>query len=167
MSHSFSTATLLKFEATFNKHLDRLFRNVAQSGDQVLDLKLLVSCYSYDVISELAFEKDLRTQDRPSNDILPPIPDHILVGALYGSVPSLIPYSMRLSNLLPIPGLQKLIASRRQLSARAAEYVRDAMERHKEGDRESLLANVFEATDPETGARLETEEICSEAFAFL
>jgi hypothetical protein len=30
-----------------------------------------------------------------------------------------------------------------------------------------LLANIFEAEDPETGARLTIDEICAEAFAFL
>src|SRR5262249_8737669 len=125
MAHSFSMATLLKFESTFNKHLDRLFKNVEQSAGRVFDIKEFASCYAYDIIGDLAFDKDLHTQDHPSRDKLPPIADHILVGALYGLVPSLMPYSMRLGNKLPIPGLQKLFTSRRQLSAQATEYVKN------------------------------------------
>lgn len=169
MAHSFSMATLLKFEPTFDKHLNRLFANIERSSSsgQVFDIKDFLACYAYDVIGELAFEKDFDTQSHPSKDTLPPIPDHILIGTLYGLVPSLMPYSMRLGNKLPIPGLQKLFESRRRLSEQTAEYVRAAIEKHKEGDRESLLANVLEARNPETGARLTTEEICAEAFAFL
>lgn len=167
MAHSFSMATLLNFEPTFNKHLDRLFRNVEQSAGEAFDMKDFASCYAYDVIGELAFEKDFNTQDHPSRDKLPPIPDHILVGALYGMVSPLMPWSIKIGNRLPIPGLQKLLASRRRISAQTASYVKDAIANHKEGDRESLLANVLEATDPDTGARLTTDEICSEAFAFL
>lgn len=167
MAHSFSTATLLKFEDTFDKHLGRLFDNIEQSDGKVFDIKVFGSCYAYDVICELAFEKDFNTQAQPSLEKLPPIPDHILVGCLYGLVPSLLPYSMRLGNTLPIPGLQKLLKSRRQLSAQATEYVNAAIEKHNDGDRESLLANILEARDPETGKRLTIEEICSESFAFL
>ncbi|KAH8820178.1 cytochrome P450 [Xylogone sp. PMI_703] len=167
MSHSFSTATLLKFEPTFDKHLDRLYRNVEGSAGQVFDMKAFGSCYAYDIICELAFEKDFNTQDHPSLEKIPRIADHILVGALYGLVPSLLPYSMKIGNRLPLPGLQKLLASRRGLSAQANEYVKAAIEKHKEGERESLLANILEARDPETGARLTIEEICSESFAFL
>ncbi|KAF2105145.1 cytochrome P450 [Rhizodiscina lignyota] len=167
MAHSFSTATVLKFESTFNKHLDRLFHNVEQSVGKTFDMKEFASCYAYDVIGELAFDKDLNTQQHPSRDNLPPIPDHILLGSLYGLVPSMMPYSMKIGNRLPIPGLQKLLASRRQLSAQAANWVKTSIEKHSEGDRGSLLASILEARDPDTGARLTAEEICSEAFAFL
>ncbi|KAL1859975.1 hypothetical protein Plec18170_001923 [Paecilomyces lecythidis] len=167
MAHSFSTATLLKFEDTFDKHLTRLYKNVEQSGGKVFDIKTFASCYAYDVICELAFEKDFNTQAEPSLEKLPPIPDHILLGCLYGLVPSILPYSMQIGDRLPVPGLQKLLNSRRKLATQAAEYVKAAIEKHKEGDRESLLANILEAKDSETGANLTTAEICSEAFAFL
>jgi benzoate 4-monooxygenase len=167
MAHSFSTATLLQFEGTFNKHLDRLFTNVEHSVGTTFDMKELVACYTYDVICELAFDRDVNTQAAPSKDSLPRIPDHILLGALYGHMSSLLPYSMRLGDKLPIPGLQKLLASRRQLAKQTGEWVRSAMETHNKGDRETLLANIFEAEDPETGARLTIDEICAEAFAFL
>jgi cytochrome P450 len=167
MSQAFSSATLVKFESTFHKHLDRLFRNVESTNGKSFDVKEFVSCYSYDVISELAFDKDRNIQREPSNDKIPPIPDHVLLGNIYGLMPSLMPYSMRIGNKLPIPGFQKLLASRRQVSSQAAEYVKSAIETHREGERETLLANILEARDPETGARLTTEEICGEAFAFL
>lgn len=167
MSHSFSMATVLKFEPSFNRHLDQLFSNVEQSTGQVFDLKEFLSCYAYDVIGELAFEKDFNTQDQPSTDKLPGIPDHIWISCLYGMVTSLLPYSMKIGNKLPIAGLQKLLTSRRELSAQTAGYVKAAAEKHKQGERESLLANVLEAKDPDTGVSLTMEEICGEAFAFL
>ncbi len=167
ISHSFSTTALLKFESTFDKHLDRLFDNLSQSNGEVFDMKDFISCYAHDVIGELAFDRDLSTQIQPAAAKLPPIPDHILLGSLYGLMPSLMPYSMYIGNKLPIPGLQKLLASRRQLSDQAAEYVKSVIETHKDGSLETLISNVIEAKDPETGARLSTDEICAEAFAFL
>lgn len=167
MSHSFSSASLLQFEATFDRHLNRLFKNVEDRAGDILDIKEFVACYAYDLIGDLAFDKDFNTQHRPSADKLPRISDHILIGCLYGLVPTLLPYSMWIGNRLPLPGFQKLLKSRQQLSTQTAEYVKAAIEKHTDGGRESLLANILEAKDPETGASLTTEEICSEAFAFL
>lgn len=161
-------ATLLKFEDRFGKHLHRLFANFEQQAKgQVFDLKRSVACYAYDVISDLAFEKDLNTQSNPAANELPPIPDHILIGTMYGMVSSLLPYSIRIGNKLPIPSLQKLLQSRKLLSQKASEYVNSAIEKHKEGEKETLLDNLLEAKDPSTGAPLTPTEVSSEAFAFL
>ncbi|KAH0526946.1 hypothetical protein TsFJ059_010211 [Trichoderma semiorbis] len=168
MSHSFSMATLLKFEGRFGKHLHRLFSNIEQQPEgQVFDLKESVARYAYDVISDLAFEKDLNTQGNPEANELPPIPDHILIGTMYGMVESLLPYSIRIGNKLPIPSLQKLLQSRKLLSQKASEYVNSAIEDHKAGEKETLLDNLLEAKDPSTGAPLTPAEVSSEAFAFL
>lgn len=168
MSHSFSTATLLQYEDRFNKHLHRLFHNIEQQAEkQAFDLKSFVAHYTYDVISDLAFEKDLNTQSNPAAHQLPPIRDHILIGTLYGMASSLLPYSMRIGNKLPIPGLQVLIQSRKNLSQKASEYVGDAIGNHKEGRQETLLGTLLEARDPTTGASLTPAEVSSEAFAFL
>lgn len=167
MSHSFSTATLLKFENRFDKHLNRLLGNINQTAGSVFDLKEYVARYAYDVISDLAFEKDLNTQSDPTANELPPIPDHILIGTMYGMVPSLLPYSMQLGNRLPIPRLQKLIASRKQLLQRASEYVSTAIENHNTGNQETLLDNLLEARNTATGETLTPGEVTSEAFAFL
>jgi cytochrome P450 len=167
MAHSFSTASLLRLEATFDHHLARLVKNVDSQKGQAFDLKEYVSCYAYDLIGELAFDADFKTQENPSTEKLPPIPDHIWVGCMYGLFPTLLPYSMILGNRLPIPGLHQLVASRKQLRSQTSEYVRAAMSKHKDGERESLLALLMEATDPETGAALTFDEISSEAFAFL
>jgi hypothetical protein len=158
---------LLQFEGTFDRHLNRLYKNVEDRAGRKLNVKEFVACYAYDLIGDLAFDKDFNTQDGPSPDQLPRIADHILIGCLYGLVPTLLPYSMWIGNRLPLAGLQKLLESRRQMSAQTAEYVKAAIHMHKEGDRESLLATMLEAKDPETGASLTTEEMCSEAFAFL
>jgi benzoate 4-monooxygenase len=161
-------ATLLKFEGRFGKHLHRLFANIEQQPEgQVFDLKESVARYAYDVISDLAFEKDLNTQSNPEANELPPIPDHILIGTMYGMVASLLPYSIRIGNKLPIPSLQKLLQSRKLLSQKASEYVNDAIEDHKAGEKETLLDNLLEAKDPSTGAPLTPAEVSSEAFAFL
>lgn len=167
MSHSFSTATLMRFEAKFNTHLDRLYANVEKTNGNPFDIKELFACYAYDVISDLAFDKDFRTQSDPTTEALPSIADHILIGVMYGMVSWLMPYSIRIGNKLPFPSLQKLIRSRRELSQRAAQYVGAAIESHKGGSKETLLDNLLEAKDPETGASLTPTEISSEAFSFL
>ena len=167
MSHSFSMVTILKFENRFDKHLNRLFDKISQTAGEVFDLKDYVARYAYDVISDLAFEKDVNTQGDPTAHELPPIPDHILIGNLYGMVPSLLPYSMHLGNKLPIPSLQRLIASRKQLSLKASEYVSTAIENHEAGRKETLLDNLLEAKNTTTGESLTPTEVTSESFAFL
>ncbi|KAH8889199.1 cytochrome P450 [Thozetella sp. PMI_491] len=167
MSHSFSQAGILKFEPIFDKHLSRLLQNIEQSVGRIFDIKELVACYAYDVIGELAFDQDFNTQDNPTVKNLPPIPDHILLSSLFGLVPSLLPYSITLSKYLPIPQLQRLLASRKLLYAQTVSYVQHAIETHVDGDRGTLLASILEAKDPDTGSKLTRDEVCSEAFVLL
>ncbi|KAK5991528.1 Cytochrome P450 monooxygenase [Cladobotryum mycophilum] len=167
MANSFSTANVLKFEALFNKHINRLYNNVEQTAGKVFDIREYIACYAYDFIGELAFDKDLNTQAQPDREKLPPIAEHTLLACMLGMFPGLLPYSMLLAPYVPIPALQKLIAGRGELARQTASFVIASKNNHVEGVRSTLLDNMLEAKDPETGARLSIEELCSEAFTFL
>jgi cytochrome P450 len=168
MSHSFSTASLMGFESSFDIHLTRLARKINDQNGRVFNLKDYLACYAFDIIGQLAFDTDLGTLDKePSLEKLSPIPDHIWVACLFGMMPSLLPYSMKIGNRLPIPGLRRLLLSRKALASQTTDYVMEAIKRHKNGAKDTLLSSLLEATDPETGTALTSEEVCSEAFALL
>ncbi|KAK0755827.1 hypothetical protein N5P37_011608 [Trichoderma harzianum] len=172
MAHSFSTASLISMEEIFDRHVmqmrDKLDR-YAKSGEK-LNLKKIIAFYAYDVLGELAFDTQFESQVKDDESNLPPINDHIFLGCLYGSLPSLLPYSMKLSGFLPIPWLQTLNRSRQSIRNTVARCVSTMFGETLENDEKksnTLLSQLMKAKDPETGKKLTVTEISSEAFGFL
>ncbi|QYT00078.1 hypothetical protein H0G86_007182 [Trichoderma simmonsii] len=172
MAHSFSTASLISMEEIFDRHVmqmrDKLDR-YAKSGEK-LNLKKIIAFYAYDVLGELAFDTQFESQAKDDESNLPPINDHIFLGCLYGSLPSLLPYSMKLSGFLPIPWLQTLNRSRQSIRNTVASCVSTMFRATLENDEKksnTLLSQLMKAKDPETGKKLTVTEISSEAFGFL
>lgn len=172
MAHSFSTASLISMEEIFDRHVmqmrDKLDR-YAESGEKV-NLKKIIAFYAYDVLGELAFDTQFESQAKDDESNLPPINDHIFLGCLYGSLPSFLPYSMKLSGFLPIPWLQTLNRSRQSIRNTVARCVSTMFGETLENDEKksnTLLSQLMKAKDPETGKKLTVTEISSEAFGFL
>jgi cytochrome P450 len=171
MAHGFSTASLTAMEPIFDRHIVNLRNKLNTNAERhsEFDLKCVIAFYTYDVLGQLAFSADFDSQQRDDIALLPPINDHILLASLYGSLPSLLPYSMRLANYLPIPWLQVLIRNR----AKIRDIVRDCVAKEMEakdadGDRpKTLLSQLIAAKDPETGEKLTPVDVSSEAFGFL
>ena len=166
MAHSFSTSSLTDMESIFDRHVENLRQKLdeyAASGDR-FDLKKLIAFYGYDVLGELAFNIDFQSQVKDDPENLPPINDHILLGCLYGSLPGILPWSMKLSNYLPFTWLRKLIESRKKIRGTVARCVE---EKTSESSEKTLLTNLKKSKDPETGKELSNIEISSEAFGFL
>ncbi|KAF2092698.1 cytochrome P450 [Rhizodiscina lignyota] len=171
MAHGFSTASMTAMETVFDRHALNLRTKLdkyAETGE-IFDLKTVLAFYAYDVLGELAFSTQFNSQVQDDPELLPPINDHIFLASLYGSLPSLLPYSMRWSQYLPIPWLQGLMRSRLKIRNTVSECVgKEIREQTNRPDKsKNLLTQLIAATDPETGAKLTEEEICSEAFAFL
>jgi cytochrome P450 len=172
MSHGFSAASLKSMEGIFDYHISELRKRIeeyAVSGEQ-FNLKELIAFYAYDIIGELAFSKKFGTL-RSGNPIdLPPINDHVFLGCMYGMLPNLLPYSMRLTKYIPLPYVQKMLKSRLWLRNTTAECVGAEMTRSKDpqSDREkNLLTQLINAKDPDSGAGLTHSDVASEAFGFL
>ncbi|KAG0652770.1 Cytochrome P450 [Hyphodiscus hymeniophilus] len=166
-AHGFSLASLNEMEALFDVNVAALRKKLnayADSG-QPVDLKEVVAFYSYDVIGELAFSTKFNSQEHGRVEDLPPINDHILLGCTYGMLPSLLPWSMKLSKYIPWKWLQGMLASRLHLREVTRKSVEARME-DKIGDQD-LLTRLINAKDPETGAGLTTDDVASEAFGFF
>lgn len=170
MAHGFSAASLKAMEDLFDSNVLKLRAKLdwyATTGRE-FDLKELIAYYAYDVLGDLAFGNNFGSQEGSNPEHLPPINDHIFLACLYGSLPSLLPCSMKLSAWLPFKWMQGLLQSRRKLRDTTAETVSRAIEEHNQGkSRHNLLTQLIEAKDPETGAKLDEIDINTEAFAYL
>ncbi|RFU30913.1 hypothetical protein B7463_g5418, partial [Scytalidium lignicola] len=171
MAHGFSTASLTAMEPIFDQHVKNLRKKLdayAKTGSE-FDLKLLFAFYAYDILGQLAFSVDFDTQRKDDETLLPPINGHILLASLYGSLPSLLPYSMRIANYLPIPWLRGLIRNRLKIKETVTRCVANeiAGKNSDKNQTQTLLSQLIAAKDPETGERLTTVDISSEAFGFL
>lgn len=172
MAHGFSTASMMAMEPVFDRHVTNLRNKIdkhVESGGK-FDLKMAISFYTYDVLGELAFSTQFNSQAQDDPNLLPPINDHIFLGCLYGSLPSLLPYSMRWSSLLPIPWLKRLIRSRLMIRDTVRKCVQKEMATSGnaiEDKNKNLLTQLIAARDPETGEQLTNMDVGSEAFGFL
>lgn len=158
-------------EAVFDRHAINLRTKLEKYADtgEVFDLKTVFAFYAHDVLGELAFSTQFNSQTQDDPAQLPPINDHIFLATLYGSLPSLLPYSMRWSRHLPIRWLQGLLRSRLKIRSTVSACVAKEMSEQKDhpDKNKNLLTQLIAAKDPETGVRLTEEDICSEAFGFL
>jgi hypothetical protein len=83
-----------------------------------------------------------------------------------GSIVKLLPHIRTLTSWLPF--VRRLHKSRAALAMTARRSVADAIENYKSGEKvHTLLNRLIEAKDPVTGAKLDVDEINSEAFGFL
>lgn len=154
-------------EHIFDCHIKKLLDAMDAFGDRPFDLKELIAYYTYDIMGELIFNADFGSQDAQDPAHLPPINNHIWLGCLYGMLPSLLPYSMHLSPWIPLPWLQDKLKSRRALREKTAIYVTAELEKGRAVERHNILNRLLHAKDPDTGEGLTTDQISSEAFAFL
>ena len=157
----------MQIEHVFDRHIEKLLVAIDAQGPNSFDLKELVAYYTYDVMGELIFNADFGSQDAQNPNLLPPINNHIWLGCVYGMLPALLPYSMRLSPWIPLPWLQDKLVSRKALRDMTAAHVAAELARDKTVERQNILNRLVNATDPETGAGLTDDTISSEAFAFL
>lgn len=116
-------------------------------------------------VGELVFHDDFGSQESQDPKNLPPINEHVFLGCLYGTLPSLLPYSMQISSYLPIPWLQELLKSRRALRDKTSACLSREMSRAKTSEKHSILTRLIRAKDPETGEELPEVSVASEAFA--
>ena len=147
MAHSFSLASLTEMEPIFDRHIRQMLVAIESYGNQPFDMKDVVGYYAYDLMGELAFHADFATQTSQDPSQLPPINDHIFLGCMYGMLPSLLPWSMRIGNYLPIQALQNLLKSRRSLKERTATHVAMELRKEKNLDQHSLLTRLIDAKD--------------------
>ncbi|OCT51550.1 putative benzoate 4-monooxygenase cytochrome P450 [Cladophialophora carrionii] len=167
MAHSFSVASLSQMESIYDAHIKNLLDAIDAKGSEPFNLKDLFGYYAFDIIGELVFHTDFGSQKAQDPAQLPPINEHIFLGCIFGMLPSLLPYSMRIANYLPIPWLQDLLNSRKRLKDRTSECLDREMSRQKTSEKQSILTRLIQAKDPETGEDLPKVAIASEAFAFL
>jgi benzoate 4-monooxygenase len=167
MAHSFSVASLSQMESIYNTHIKNLLDAIDAKGSEPFNLKDLFGYYAYDVIGELVFHSEFGTQKAQDPTQLPPINEHIFLGCMFGMLPSLLPYSMRIANYLPIPWLQNLLNSRKKLKEKTTACLDREMSRTKTSEKDSILTRLIRAKDPETGEDLPKVAVASEAFAFL
>jgi hypothetical protein len=167
MAHSFSAASLKDMEYIFDSHIAVLLQRLDKSAasGQALDLKEVISFFTYDMIGELAFGTNFGSQKAGDPENLSPIPDHVLLACMIGIMYSLLPYSKALVAWLPFVWCRRLINGRTKLRDQAVSCVDAAAS--KDGGSKNLLTHLIQANAPDTGASLTRADISSEAFGFL
>lgn len=168
MAHGFSNTALRTMEAIFDEHVANLCRRLDEysTSQKAFDLKDMVTRYQYDLMGHLAFNRSFDTQ-LATDAKVPEWNDHFYLGCIYGMMPSLLPYSMRMGNYLPLKWFQNLVQSRAQMRQQTIDSVTRSIESSDEARDRSLLRYVIEARDPDSGERLSQLDICTEAFGFL
>ncbi len=83
-----------------------------------MDLKKLVVNYQYDLMGELAFDDSFGAQLAGSD--VPNLNDHFYLSCLYGMVPSILPWAMKIGNYIPLPWFRHLVKARIQLREQRA-----------------------------------------------
>ncbi|KAH8815492.1 cytochrome P450 [Xylogone sp. PMI_703] len=167
MAHAFSAASLKDMEYIFDRHLTTLRQRLDELtvSQQTFNLKELIEYYTFDVLGELAFSTQFESQKQADPDQMPPITEHVFLACIVGILSDLLPYSMKLISMLPVPWFRHLTNSRKQLRDKTVECV--DIEMSNTGGNKTLLTSLINAVDPDTGAKLSKAEICSEAFGFL
>ena len=163
MAHSFSVTALRTMEATFDEHIANLRRRLDQDGEA--DLKQLITKYQYDLMGDLAFDHPFGAQLTDTD--VPAWNDHFFLGCLYGMLPSLLPWSMKIANHVPLPWFRELVRSRQIMHDQTVACVTRSLRVSGQDSNQSLLSYVIEARDPVTGEKLSKVDICTEAFGFL
>jgi len=91
------------------------FDNFAHRGE-VFDLKLWIKLYIFDVLGELAFSQSYGALKAGSDEILPPIGDHVRLGTVAGQIPQYATEITKYASRLPIEWIQ--VAGRSRASMR-------------------------------------------------
>ncbi|KIM92627.1 hypothetical protein OIDMADRAFT_139359 [Oidiodendron maius Zn] len=172
MSRGFSKTGISKMEQVFDKNIIQLRKKLDKCAESQtsVDLKEVIAYYMYDVLGEIAFDATFNSQTESRPECLPPINEHIFLSCLLGSSSSILSVSRKVIHHLPIPWLQNLLEGRKALQITTEKCVRVKMEQaSEEEDKEkvNLLDHLLAAKDPETGARLDFEDLASEAFLFI
>lgn len=158
-------------EAIFDRHILVLREELDEyaTRGETFDLKDTLSFYAYDVLGQLAFSTNFDLQKHGIAKELPPIDDHIWLSTLFGSIPTYLPWSIRVGKYIPSRWLQRLIASRNRMRQDVLRHVQHAMSKSEKDElhHTTLLSHLIAARDPETGEKLTPVDIASEAFGFL
>jgi len=91
------------------------FDNFAQSGE-TFDLKLWIKLYIFDVLGELAFSQSYGALKAGTDEILPPIGDHVRLGTVAGQIPEYATQITKYASRLPIEWIR--VAGRSRASMR-------------------------------------------------
>lgn len=155
-------------ENLFNIHVANLCSRLDEysQSQKHFDLKDLVSRYQYDLMGQLAFNRSFDSQLAFHTEV-PEWNDHFYLGCIYGMMPSLLPYSMRVGYYLPLKWFKNLVLSRAQMRQQTIDSVTRSIQSNETARDRSLLSYVIEARDPCSGERLSQVDICTEAFGFL
>ena len=155
-------------ENIFDVHIANLCSRLDEysQSQKRFDLKDLVSRYQYDFIGHLAFNHSFNSQ-LVLDAKVPEWNHHFYLGSIYGMVSSLLPYSMRIGNFLPLKWFQNLVQSRAQMLQQTIDCVTRSIQSSETARDRSLLSYVLEVRDPFSGEKLSQVDICTEAFGFL
>jgi len=85
------------------------------SRGEIFDLKLWVRLYIFDVLGELAFSQQFGGLKSGSEDMLPPIPEHVRLATVAGQIPDYTTQLIKLMSYSPIPWIQRLYKGRAAL----------------------------------------------------
>jgi cytochrome P450 len=141
--------------------LDRYARN-----NEIVDLKLWIRLYIYDVLGELAFSQSFGALQKGDESVIPPVTEHVRLSTVAGQIPDYTTQLIKIMSYAPIPWIQRLYKGRAALRELTARCVEKRMTQ-KDSKRQDLLGRLISAKDPQTGQTLDVIDIQTEAFGMI
>lgn len=175
VAHGFSAQSLRTFEPYVDQMLGKFMSRMdafAQSGEP-FDIYFWFELFTMDVMGELALGKHFGALDGGK-----PVRYSTLVeqSQRFANHSGLLPfgkYNVKVLSWVPIPNIQKLYKARLEY----LEYARIALEKRFHDDREQILPSgksrqdimqrFIEAQDPETGHRMDFNELQAETSSLM
>jgi Cytochrome P450 len=117
ISHGFSVASILQMESYIDGCLSQLVEKLdrfAHTGE-VFDLKFWIRLYIFDCLGELAFSQSFGALKSGSEDVLPPIAEHVRLATVAGQIPEHTTRLIKLLSYVPLPWIQRLYKGRAAL----------------------------------------------------
>lgn len=175
VAHSFSAQTLLSFEPYVDLTLDKFMRrmdNFARTQEP-FDIYFWFELFTMDLMGELALGNNFGVLEAGK-----PARYSALVeqSQRYANMTGMLPFgksNVKVLSWMPIPYIQKLYKARIEY----LEYARQALEKRFQEDRRQVLPSgkprqdimqrFIEAHDPETGSRMDFDELRAETSSLM
>ena len=175
VAHGFSAQSLQTFEPYVDQTLEKFMRRIdafAQSGEP-FDIYFWFELFTMDVMGELALGKNFGVLDAGRPARYSALVEQSQRFANYSGLLPFGKYNVKVLSWVPIPTIQKLYKSRLEY----LEYAREALEKRFHDNRQQILPSgkarqdimqrFIEAQDPETGHRMDFNELRAETSSLM
>lgn len=82
---------------------------------EIVDLKMWIRLYIYDVLGELAFSQSFGALKSSDESVIPPVTEHVRLSTVAGQIPEYTTQLIKIMSYAPIPWIRRLYKGRAAL----------------------------------------------------